>query len=489
MPQVNIQLPKRAFNPIYLPYLDNDSRYLIFYGGAGSGKSYFISERYILKLLQSPICNLLVVRAVGNTNRDSTYALFKQVISKWSLGEYFKFNDSDLRIKCLLNNNEIIFKGLDDTEKLKSITFAKGELTDIWIEEASETLEADLNQLDVRLRGKGSKKQMVISFNPVDVNHWLKKRFFDKKGDNITWLHTTYKDNRFLDDDYTAVLEGFKLTDPYYYTVYCLGQWGVFGKTIFDKMKVSGRISDNPQPIKIGRFEYDYDEVRISGIRWVDDRDGYIRIYQEPKPYYPYVIGGDTAGDGSDYFTGQVLDNTTGAQAATLRNLFDEDLYARQMYCLGMYYNIALIGIEANFSTHPIKELERLRYPKMYVRAREDTYTGGIVNAFGFKTTQTTRPLIISELVTVVRDHPELINDMETLDEMLTFVRNEKGRPEAQRGAHDDLIMGLAIAHYIRPQQKYTADVPDETPFYTFAQFGVQESKPYTEAGESYYVI
>ena len=144
MSEVNIQISKKVFNTPFLPYLENDSRYLVLYGGAGSGKSYFIAERYLFKILKSTKCNVLVVRRTGKSNRDSTFALLKQIIIKWKLYKHFKINESDLRIKCLLNNNEIIFAGLDDVEKLKSITFAKGELTDIWIEEASEILESRL---------------------------------------------------------------------------------------------------------------------------------------------------------------------------------------------------------------------------------------------------------------------------------------------------------------------------------------------------------
>lgn len=486
---INVQIPKRAFNKVYLPYLRNDSRYLVFYGGAGSGKSFFIGERYIVKMMEQAMCNLLVVRAVGNTNRDSTYALFKQVISKWGLSKYFKYNESDLRITCLLNHNSIIFKGLDDTEKLKSITFAKGELTDIWIEEATETDEQSFKQLDVRLRGGNTKKQIVISFNPVDVNHWLKKRFFEKKDNKVTWLHTTYKDNEFLDDDYRETLESFKDTDPYYYSVYCLGQWGVYGKTIFNAQQVNERKSSAPQPIKTGYFSYDYDGLKITNIKWVEDADGYIKIFEDVKSNYPYVIGGDTAGDGSDNFTAHVLDNTTGKQIAVLKHQFDEDMYAKQMYCLGTYFNNALMGIEVNFSSYPIKELERLKYRKMYVREREDTFTHKIVKAFGFKTTSVTRPIIIADLVQIVREHIDLINDTDTLDEMLTFVRNEKGRPEAQQGSHDDLIMGLAIAHYIRTQQKTTVTQVSKPVFDLNSSFFGEQPKPYTERGQKREII
>lgn len=146
------------------------------------------------------------------------------------------------------------------------------------------------------------------------------------------------------------------------------------------------------------------------------------------------------------------------------------------MYCLGMYYNIALQGIEANFSTFPIKELERLKYLKQFVREREDSYTNKPVKAYGFKTTGVTRPLILAQLQAIVNDHIGLINDKETLEEMLTFVRNEKGRPEAQEGAHDDLVMALAIAYYIRTQQsmKVKTEIQEKRDN-MYKDFGIKE--------------
>jgi phage terminase large subunit len=461
MSEININISKKVFNRAFIPYLDNDKRYLVFYGGAGSGKSFFVVERFIYKLLKNKMFNLLVVRATGKSNRDSTFALFKQVISKWNLTKHFKINESDLRIKCLLNNNEIIFSGLDDVEKLKSVTFSKGELTDVWIEEASEVLEADFNQLDVRLRGKGTKKQIVISFNPIDINHWLKKRFFDRTEDNIEVFHSTYKDNDFLDDDYKRLLESYKDTDEYYYNVYCLGQWGVLGKTVFDAKKIQERLQTIQKPIKTGYFLYDYDGLRITNIRWQNDTNGYIRIYQVPNvpKMTKYAIGGDTAGEGSDYFTGHVIDARTGEQVATLKQQFDPDQYTKQMYCLGKYYKDALIGIEANFDSFPIMELQRLGYNNQYVREAVDTYTGKTEKRFGFKTTVLTRPTIISKLIQIVREETDSINDKDTLEELLTIIRNEKGRIEAPEGGHDDQMMGLAIAHHIREQVVFDTEV------------------------------
>ena len=447
---IDVSIDKRVFNKVYLPYLDDDHRFLILYGGGGSGKSYFIGERFVYRMMTKDMCNVLVLRQVARTNRDSTFALMRSVISNWGVDSLFKVHRGELRITCI-NGNEMVFAGLDDPEKLKSITFAKGELTDAWIEEASETSQAALEQVNIRLRGGKSKKQVVISFNPIDVNHWLKKRFFDRQDSNVQILHTTYKDNDFIDDEYRAQLEAYKTVDPYYYAVYCLGQWGVYGKTIFRAAEVQARLDAIPKPVAVGEFTYTYDGLRIRDIRFEEREDGCVCIYREPCPGIGYAVGGDTAGDGSDWFVGQVVDRD-GAQCAVLRKGFDEDEYARQMYCLGAHYNNAVLAVETNYSTHPVRELERLGYPRQYVRERVDTFTHKPTQSFGFVTNQSTRAIIIAELVQHARDHMDRLMDRATLDEMLTFVRNEKGRPEASAGAHDDCIMALGIALHAREQ-------------------------------------
>ena len=484
---LKVRIPAKVFNKAFIDLLDDEHRYLVLFGGAGSGKSYFIAERYIYKMLKQKQFNLLVVRNTGKTNRDSTYALFRQILIKWDLYKYFKVNESDLRIKCNLNGSEIIFAGLDDVEKLKSVTFSKGELTDIWVEEASEIQESDFNQLDVRLRGKGVKKQIVLSFNPIDINHWLKKRFIDKKDDNIKVMHSTYKDNDFLDEDYKNLLESYKDTDPYYYDVYCLGNWGVLGKCVFDANKLTERRNNLKAPLKVGYFTYDYDGLKITNIRWVNDKNGYINIYQVPNvpSMTKYCIGGDTSGDGSDYYTAHVLDAKSGEQVAVFKNEFDADLYAKQIYCLGKYYKDALIGIESNFDSYPIRELQRLGYTNQYIREQQDTYTGKLEKRYGFRTTSITRPVIISRLIELVREHTELLNDLDTIEELLTIIRNEKGRIEAPEGGHDDQMMGLAIAHEIRSQVIF-----DTEPIYSypeFKEFEIEENQ--SDYGEEIVVI
>lgn len=230
------------------------------------------------------------------------------------------------------------------------------------------------------------------------------------------------------------------------------------GDCYFDKEIVINRMLklENIKPLKIGYFSYEFKNNKISNISWVDDIKGYIKIYEDVKIGHPYVLGGDTAGEGSDNFTGQVIDNSNGHQIATLKRTFDEDEYARQMYCLGKYYNWALIGIENNYSTYPTKKLKEYNYPNIYIREIEDNISDKIQDKYGFVTNKATRPIILGILREVFRDNIEWINDVDTLKEALTFIKNEKGRPEAQSGEHDDLIMGIAITYYIRIQQRYT---------------------------------
>lgn len=482
--KINIKINKRVFNDKYMPYLNNQDRYLIFYGGGSSGKSYFIGERYVYKLIQNTRCNILIVRQTGDTNRKSTFPLMKQIINNWGLNKLFKINESDMRIKNLLTKNEVAFAGLDDVEKIKSITFENGELTDIWVEEATECQEEDINQLKVRLRGGKSKKQMVLSFNPININHWIKRHFIDSK--LATVCFSTYKDNKFLTEDDKKALEDFKYTDPYYYDVYACGNWGVLGKTVFDAQKLQERLQAIPKPLKVGYFIYTYDGLTLSDIKWVNDKDGYINIYQVPNvpKMTKYCIGGDTSGDGSDFFTAHILDARTGEQVATLKQQFDPDEYTKQMYCLGKYYKDALIGIEANFDSFPIRELQRLGYNNQYVRESTDTYTGKTEKKFGFRTTSLTRPTIISQLIEIVREHTETINDKNTIEELLTIIRNEKGRIEAPEGGHDDQMMGLAIAHEVRRQVSFAEEVINVQPQYNF-----NIEKPSTEDFEGYIEI
>lgn len=214
-----------------------------------------------------------------------------------------------------------------------------------------------------------------------------------------------------------------------------------------------------------GSFRIEKDVAgKIISFQWVPSKDGSIRILKKPIKGVPYVLGGDTAGTGSDKFAGQVLDNRTGKQVAVLHHRYGERMFAEQMYCLGMYYNTALIGVETNYSTYPEMVLEELGYPRLYVRERYDNYLKKTVDAFGFDTNAATRPVLIDTLKDVARDSLDTITDFDTLGEMLTFVYDDKFKAAADTGEHDDLVMALGIAHRIRHQQSTKAKKKEQNP-------------------------
>lgn len=243
------------------------------------------------------------------------------------------------------------------------------------------------------------------------------------------------------------------------------------GQCVFDKQALVMR---REQVRKVswerGMFRIRYDEAgRIESFQWEEDPKGPIRIRKHPEDGVPYVLGGDTAGTGSDYFAAHVLDNRTGEQVAVVHHQFGERMFAEQVYCLGNYYNEALVGVEINYSTYPQMCLEELGYTNFYVRKRLDTFTGGLMDAFGFETTTKSRPLIIDTLKDVAKQALETIYDYDTLGEMLTFVYSENWKPQAETGEHDDLVMALAIAHHIRCQQTVAAmeTEPEQTAVWT----------------------
>lgn len=232
------------------------------------------------------------------------------------------------------------------------------------------------------------------------------------------------------------------------------------GRPFFDNRALAVRRMHAPKPLRVGWFEYDTPAetgAKPEGWRFSEVEKGGIRIWQEPEKGVPYVLGGDTAGEGSDCFTAFVIDNRTGRQVAELQQRQSEILYARQVYCLGRYYNDALAAIEVNFSTYPQRKLEEWEYPNLYQRERFDTYANTMVKAFGWETSGKTRPQALAELHTVMEESPELVVSQWTLGEMVVFVYDAHGKPQAAEGEHDDLVMAAAITHTARTQQRYTA--------------------------------
>jgi phage terminase large subunit len=235
---MNLNLDKRLFNKSYRKFLNDQTRTQIFFGGSSSGKSYFLSQRTVIDVLTGGR-NYLICRAVAATIKKSVFNEIQKAIINFKLSKLFIINQSDMTITCI-NGYQILFAGLDDVEKIKSITPKKGVITDIWIEESTEISYVAYKQLNKRLRGKTNlNKRMILSFNPIYKTHWIFKEFFvlwdDSKNfycdDKLLILKTTYKDNDFLSEDDIYELENE--TDKYYFEVYSLGNWGVLGNVIF----------------------------------------------------------------------------------------------------------------------------------------------------------------------------------------------------------------------------------------------------------------
>lgn len=241
-------------NPCFRSVDQSQQRYIVMKGSAGSGKSVDTAQNYILRLMKDKGRNLVCIRKSDITNRDSTFAELTGAIYRMfgdKAERYWQINMSPLQLTCKANGNKIIFRGMNDDkqrEKLKSITFQKGKLTDVWCEEATELTQADLEIIDDRLRGTlpdGQFYQIRLTFNPVNKNHWIKKVFFDIPDPNVLTHHSTYLMNRFIDDAYRARMGRRKIVDPEGYRIYGLGEWGEIGGLILHNWEVK-EISQNP---------------------------------------------------------------------------------------------------------------------------------------------------------------------------------------------------------------------------------------------------
>ena len=252
MATTQINIKKSIFNDVYFPDLfDYSKRYQVFYGGAGSGKSVYLAQKLVIKALNRKR-KILVIRKFGTTLKDSVFQLILDTLKKFKIYNDCKINLSTYTI-TLGNGSMFLFKGLDDPEKIKSIT----DITDIWCEEATELNEEDFTQLDLRLRAAAPDLQMYCSFNPTSKLNWVYKRWFaeDAVVDKTTTkiIHTTYRDNRFLPQDYINALEEKARTNPNYYKVYTLGQFTTLDKLVFYNWKTERfDISDVKGQLMVG---------------------------------------------------------------------------------------------------------------------------------------------------------------------------------------------------------------------------------------------
>ena len=282
-------------NPCFKEVDRSTKRYIVMKGSAGSGKSVDTAQNYILRLMNDKGRNLVCIRKSDITNRDSTFAELTGAVYRMfgdKADQYWQINMSPLKLTCKANGNQIIFRGMNDEkqrEKLKSITFQKGKLTDVWCEEATELTQADLEIIDDRLRGvlpPGQFYQIRLTFNPVNKNHWIKKVFFDIPDDNVLCHHSTYLMNRFCDDAYRQRMERRKIVDPEGYRIYGLGEWGEIGGLILHNWEIkdiSQNAADYDDFANGQDFGFNHADA-ILGVGWKDD-DIYItkELYEFEK--------------------------------------------------------------------------------------------------------------------------------------------------------------------------------------------------------------
>lgn len=234
-----LEIDPDVFNDVYVDYLEDETYCQIFFGGSSSGKSYFLAQRCVLDILRGGH-NYLICRNVASTVKKSVFNEIKKAIEFFEVGKFFnKPNETDLVITAK-SGYQILFTGLDDSEKIKSITPAKGVITDIWVEECTECEYSNIKQLRKRLRGLSKvKKRIILSFNPILQTHWIYTEYFKKwdeskrsyREERFSILKTTHVDNKYLSDEDRIELE--EESDPYWHNVYTLGNWGILGGVIF----------------------------------------------------------------------------------------------------------------------------------------------------------------------------------------------------------------------------------------------------------------
>ncbi|MFT9334283.1 MAG: PBSX family phage terminase large subunit [Leuconostoc mesenteroides] len=240
MPAIDWNLPKMV-SEAYAPLFNTKHRYIVYKGSRGSGKSEAEATKVIYDIVTKPYVNWLVLRRYANTNRQSTFTLLQKVANRMGVCNLFQFNSSLPEITYKPTGQKILFRGADKPLSITSISVETGNLCRLWVEEAYQ-LESEeaFDTVDESMRGiindSNGFYQTVLTFNPWNERHWLKKRFFDKdtRVANSLALTTTYKDNPFLDEDYVNRLLEMKERNPRRARIAVDGEWGVAEGLIYE---------------------------------------------------------------------------------------------------------------------------------------------------------------------------------------------------------------------------------------------------------------
>jgi phage terminase large subunit len=306
-------IPRNSFNDAFFPYLRSNARTEIFYGGGGSGKSYFLAQRDILDVLGKQENNVLIMSKVAASNHNTTFSDLCFVIDDWNrkyfnntLAKQFHINHSkgDERIICNRTGNAILFGGCKDDnelEKIKGIRAPNGPITHLRCEEFTNFSQRDFYQLnDVRLRGETkTRKRFTGSMNPIYITHWIKTELIDKapkdtlfyehensnqkaliNNPNLVVLKTTHIDNKFYGEEERNKLLQFEFIDKYFYDVYVLGNWGVLGNIVFHNYIIED-FDDNEHTLDNNFIGMDYGYEHASAIECGGFKDNDIYVYKE----------------------------------------------------------------------------------------------------------------------------------------------------------------------------------------------------------------
>lgn len=262
-------------------------RYAVLKGSRASKKSTTAALKIITRMMQYPLANTLVVRKTASTLKDSCFAQLRWAIHRLGVDRYWKYRVSPLELEYIPTGQKILFRGMDDSMKITSITVPRGILCWAWLEEAYECDEEDFKYLDESLRGElppGYYFQWIITFNPWDSSSWLKARFFDEPHDNVLAMTTTYKCNEWLSPESLAMFEEMRKTDPERYRVAGLGDWGLAAGQFFKSWRSDLHVVE---PFEIPgtwmRFRsMDWGSTHpYACLWWAVDYDGNMYCYRE----------------------------------------------------------------------------------------------------------------------------------------------------------------------------------------------------------------
>lgn len=235
-------------------------------GGRGSGKSWFASQKCILRCFRQPGHRIAVFRKIARTLRQSVYQRILDQLSFWKLLPFCKVNKTDMTI-TFPNGSQIIFLGLDESEKIKSLE----GVTSVWLEEMTEFSEQDLEDIDMIIRGEcGSYKQVIGTLNPKTSLHWIKKRFFDGRASDATTHVSTYLDNDYRDRNLDKQMADLRKRNPALAAVYADAEWGILEGLIYQPPRME---LDYPDAFDDEVYGLDFGFNNPTALVWIGGKD------------------------------------------------------------------------------------------------------------------------------------------------------------------------------------------------------------------------